>query len=73
MQFILRTAAAAVVICLTACGGSVANENNFLRSYSEETYLWYSEIIDRDPVTGQPLAPICPERPEHVLGQRIDH
>ena len=29
--------------------GSVVDENNFLRSYSNETYLWYSEIVDRDP------------------------
>ncbi len=30
-------------------GGTVVDENNFLRSYSNETYLWYSEIVDRDP------------------------
>ncbi len=30
-------------------GGTVTDENNFLRSYSNDTYLWYSEIIDRDP------------------------
>jgi len=29
--------------------GTVTDENNFLRSYSDETYLWYSEIVDRDP------------------------
>jgi len=29
--------------------GTVTNENNFLRSYSNETYLWYDEIPDRDP------------------------
>ena len=29
--------------------GAVLDENNFLRSYSDETYLWYDEIIDRDP------------------------
>lgn len=29
--------------------GAVLDENNFLRSYSNETYLWYSEIVDRDP------------------------
>jgi hypothetical protein len=28
---------------------SVVDENNFLRSYSNDTYLWYDEIIDRDP------------------------
>lgn len=30
-------------------GGSRTDENNFLRSYSDETYLWYSEIADQDP------------------------
>jgi C-terminal processing protease CtpA/Prc len=29
--------------------GSTLNENNFLRSYSNDTYLWYGEIVDRDP------------------------
>ena len=29
--------------------GSTLDENNFLRSYSDDTYLWYSEIDDRDP------------------------
>ncbi|MEO1574785.1 MAG: peptidase, partial [Pseudomonadota bacterium] len=29
--------------------GSLIDELNFLRSFSDETYLWYSEIIDRDP------------------------
>lgn len=29
--------------------GTILDENNFLRSYSNETYLWYSEIVDRDP------------------------
>jgi len=29
--------------------GTATDENNFLRSYSNETYLWYSEITDRDP------------------------
>jgi len=29
--------------------GTTLDENNFLRSWSDETYLWYSEIIDRDP------------------------
>ncbi len=29
--------------------GSVIDENNFLRSYSNDTYLWYNEITDRDP------------------------
>jgi hypothetical protein len=29
--------------------GTVTDQNNFLRSYSNETYLWYSEIMDRDP------------------------
>ena len=25
------------------------DENNFLRSYSDDTYLWYDEIVDQDP------------------------
>jgi carboxyl-terminal processing protease len=25
------------------------DQNNFLRSYSNDTYLWYNEIVDRDP------------------------
>ncbi|NIL95029.1 MAG: peptidase [Woeseiaceae bacterium] len=25
------------------------DQNNFLRSYSNDTYLWYDEIVDRDP------------------------
>jgi C-terminal processing protease CtpA/Prc len=29
--------------------GTAIDENNFLRSYSDETYLWYNEITDRDP------------------------
>ena len=29
--------------------GMTADENNFLRSYSDDTYLWYDEITDRDP------------------------
>lgn len=29
--------------------GSTLDENNFLRSFSDEIYLWYDEIIDRDP------------------------
>ena len=29
--------------------GDAVDENNFLRSYSDDTYLWYSEITDRDP------------------------
>jgi hypothetical protein len=29
--------------------GSVSDENNFLRSYSNDTYLWYDEITDRNP------------------------
>ena len=31
--------------------GSTLDENNFLRSYSDDTYLWYSEIVDQDPGT----------------------
>lgn len=29
--------------------GTTTDENNFLRSYSNDTYLWYSEITDRNP------------------------
>ena len=29
--------------------GTATDENNFLRSYSNDTYLWYDEIVDRDP------------------------
>jgi len=29
--------------------GATLDENNFLRSYSDDTYLWYSEIVDQDP------------------------
>jgi len=30
-------------------GGSTLDENNFLRSHSDNTYLWYDEIFDQDP------------------------
>ena len=29
--------------------GTYLDENNWLRSWSDELYLWYDEIIDRDP------------------------
>jgi C-terminal processing protease CtpA/Prc len=29
--------------------GTTTDENNWLRSFSNDTYLWYNEIIDRDP------------------------
>ena len=29
--------------------GTTLDENNFLRSYSDDTYLWYNEITDQDP------------------------
>lgn len=29
--------------------GTVLDQNNFLRSYSNDTYLWYDEIVDQDP------------------------
>jgi hypothetical protein len=29
--------------------GMTLDENNFLRSFSNDTYLWYDEITDRDP------------------------
>ena len=36
---------------------NVLNQNNFLRSYSNDTYLWYDEITDRDPgLYSDPLA-----------------
>ncbi len=29
--------------------GTATDENNWLRSWSNELYLWYNEIVDRDP------------------------
>ena len=29
--------------------GMIVDENNFLRSFSNDTYLWYDEITDQDP------------------------
>ena len=29
--------------------GTILDENHFLRSWSDETYLWYDEITDQDP------------------------
>ena len=29
--------------------GEALDENNWLRSWSNDTYLWYDEIVDRDP------------------------
>ena len=29
--------------------GTFVDENNYLRSHSNDTYLWYDEIVDRDP------------------------
>lgn len=29
--------------------GSTTDENNFLRSFSDDTYLWYDEIVDQNP------------------------
>jgi C-terminal processing protease CtpA/Prc len=29
--------------------GTTLDENNFLRSFSNDVYLWYDEIVDRDP------------------------
>jgi|TARA_B110000914_G_scaffold226488_1_gene252084 carboxyl-terminal processing protease len=29
--------------------GTRLDENNFLRSFSDNTYLWYDEIVDQDP------------------------
>jgi C-terminal processing protease CtpA/Prc len=37
--------------------GSTLDENNFLRSYTDDTYLWYDEVTDRDPALyNDPLA-----------------
>ena len=37
--------------------GSTLDENNFLRSYTNDTYLWYDEVTDRDPgLHNDPLA-----------------
>ena len=37
--------------------GDTLDENNFLRSYSDDTYLWYDEVTDRDPgLYNDPLA-----------------
>ena len=37
--------------------GDTIDENNFLRSYTDDTYLWYDEVTDRDPaLTNDPLA-----------------
>ena len=35
--------------------GTATDENNFLRSWSNDLYLWYNEIVDRDP--GQHTTP----------------
>ncbi len=36
--------------------GATVDENNWLRSWSNNTYLWYAEIVDRDPgLYGDPL------------------
>jgi len=29
--------------------GTATDENNFLRSWSNDLYLWYNEVLDRDP------------------------
>lgn len=29
--------------------GSVLDENNYLRSHSNDTYLWYDDVVDQDP------------------------
>ncbi len=33
----------------TAVQGTIVDENNWLRSFTYETYLWYDEVEDRDP------------------------
>ena len=36
--------------------GSVAYENNWIRSWSNEEYLWYAEIVDADPIDHSTMA-----------------
>jgi carboxyl-terminal processing protease len=36
--------------------GSTLTENNWLRSWSHDLYLWYNEILDRDPASFATLA-----------------
>ena len=37
--------------------GSVLDENNWLRSWTNDSYLWYEEILDQDPALfADPLA-----------------
>ncbi|MBN1377725.1 MAG: peptidase [Gammaproteobacteria bacterium] len=31
--------------------GTIVDENNWLRSWSNDTYLWYDEIVDRNPAS----------------------
>lgn len=33
----------------TAVRGTYVDENNWIRSFVNETYLWYDEVVDRDP------------------------
>ena len=33
----------------TAVQGTYVDENNWIRSFVNETYLWYDEVVDRDP------------------------
>ena len=33
----------------TAVQGTYVHENNWLRSFTNETYLWYDEVTDTDP------------------------
>ena len=33
----------------TAVQGTYVDENNWVRSFVNETYLWYDEVVDRDP------------------------
>ena len=42
---------------LSGRAGIILDENNFLRSYTNDTYLWYDEVTDRDPgLYNDPLA-----------------
>jgi carboxyl-terminal processing protease len=31
--------------------GTTTDENNWLRSWTNDTYLWFNEVVDRDPAT----------------------
>ncbi len=55
MPGVFEDAASFRALCLEPRGntqdarGTMLDENNWLRSWSNDTYLWYDEIVDRDP------------------------